>query len=84
MNKKFNIELIVPTLCQEYNIEISKNMTIAESIIVINKILVNITKYNLLEKNNLYLYNKDNGEKYDLKSFIYETDIENGTSLILI
>lgn len=84
MNKKFNIELIVPTLYQEYNIDISKNMTVAESIIVINKILENINKYNLLEKHNLYLYNKDTGEKYDLNSFIYETDIENGTTLILV
>ena len=36
MNKEYNIELIVPNLYEEYNIDISKNLTIAESIIIIN------------------------------------------------
>ena len=84
MNKEYNIELIVPNLYEEYNIDISKNLTIAESIIIINKILINLTNNNLWEKHNLYLYNRDTGEKYDLNSFIYETDIENGTTLILV
>ena len=46
--------------------------------------MINLTNNNLLEKHNLYLYNRDTGEKYDLNSFIYETDIENGTTLILV
>ena len=82
MDKKYNIRLIVPSLYKVYDIFIPINKTIGETILIISKGLKELTK-NSFEYNTLHLYNSFDGEEYELNKFIYETNIDNGSELIL-
>ena len=80
--KKYNVQLAVPSIYKTFDIMIPINKTIGETIFILIKALNELTN-NSFNANNLYLYNQFNKKKYDLSSFIYETDIKNGTFLIL-
>ena len=79
---KYNVQLAVPSIYKTFDIMIPINKTIGETIFILIKALNELTN-NSFNANNLYLYNQFDGKKYDLSSFIYETDIKNGTFLIL-
>ena len=83
MNNKYNIKLLVPSLYKTYDLLIPVNNNIAEIIIMITKGLniINSGEFNNSKK--MYLYNSITGLPYEMEQIITDTDIKNGSKLIL-
>lgn len=82
MNNKILIELIVPELNSFYSVYIPVNIKMGEVIELLNKALYDLSGefYNCT---NNYLYN-DLSDKFNFNLFIYETNIKNGSKIILL
>ena len=78
MKNKVLVEVIVPEIEAVYDIYLPINKRIGNIIMLLNKTVSELT--------NGYtaLYNKDTSVKYNPSSLVYDTDIRNGTSLILL
>lgn len=83
MNNKYNVQLIVPSLYKRYDILIPTNKTIGETIYLLKEALKILTKNSYTIETNLNLYNAADGSVYDLDYFISETNIKNGSILVL-
>lgn len=84
MKNKVLVELSVPEIDEIYNLYLPVNRKIGNIIDLINKSLFELTNGAYKGKDNNFLYNKKTGEKYSVNSLLRETDIRNGTSLILL
>ena len=83
MKNKYNVQLSVPSIYKTFDIMIPINKTVGETIFILIKALNELTNNSFNVPNNMYLYNQFDGKKYDLDEFIYNTDIKNGSFLIL-
>ena len=84
MKNKVLIELIVPDIYEVYNIYIPINRKIGNLIELLNKSIGELSDNNYIGSNRTSLYNRDTGEKYLFNSLVRETNIRNGSSLILL
>lgn len=83
MDNKVNVELIVPSVGQKYNIFIPVNKTVGEVIVILNKTIDEMI--GCFPKNNkLALLNVISNVVYEYNMEIINTDIRNGTVLALI
>lgn len=83
-NHKVLVELIVPTLDEKYNVYFPVNRRIGNIICLLNKILLEETNglYRGNEKN--LLYDSITGDMYDMNSLVRDTNIRNGSVVILL
>ena len=79
MNDKVDVEIIVPEIEEKYNVLLPINKRIGTIILSINEL--SFGDYNLSNCNKLY--NADNLSLYKPESLLLDTDIRNGTRLIL-
>ncbi len=84
MKNKVLIELIVPDVDDSYDIYIPVNKKIGNIINLLIKAVSELSDGVYVGNNKTFLYNKDTGEKYHVNSLVRETDIRNGSVLILI
>lgn len=82
MKNKVLIKLIVPDIDETYDIFLPINKKIGEIVILVIKSINEHESLNL--PNNKVLYNRNTGKDYDPNDLIKNTDIRNGTSLILL
>ena len=83
MNKVL-VKLFVPILEQQYEIWLPLNKKIYNIIILLSK-AVNELEEGQYQPNEMpILYNRFTGEAYDINSRVKDTDIRNGTEIILI
>ena len=82
-NNKVNIDLIVPSVGQKYNLFIPINKTIGEVIVILNKTINEMTGCFPIN-DSLSLLNVMDCIIYDYKAEIKDTDIKNGSVLALI
>ena len=82
MKNKVLVELIVPVLEENYDVYLPINKKIGNIIEHLNRALFDMTNgiYNF---NNNHLYNTD-GEEYKSNALLRETDIRNGSSVVLL
>ena len=83
-NNKILINLIVPTLSENYNIFIPINKTIAETIILLNQTIHDLTDGEFPISKNLSLINCDTKEIYNYDYSIKVCKIEYGSTLALV
>lgn len=83
-NNKVLIKLTIPDLDSSYDVFIPINRKIGNVIELLNKSLNELTKgiYEGTRQQNLY--NKYTGARYNNNLLVIETDIRNGTHIILI
>ena len=84
MENKVFVTLIIPELDENYDLLIPVNRKIGNIIELINKFLIEQTKDLYRCNVNQNLYNHESGMRYNINNTIYETDIRNGTKLVLI
>ncbi len=84
MENKVFVTLIVPELDENYDLLMPVNRKIGNIIELINKFLIEQTKDLYRCNVNQNLYNHESGMRYNINNTIYETDIRNGTKLVLI
>ena len=82
-DNKVNVDLIVPSIKERFNIFIPVNKTIGEVIVILNK-TINEMNNNFPIANNLSLLDIVDNKIYDINSEIINTGIKNGTILALI
>lgn len=83
MNKVL-VKLYMPTIQEEYDIWLPKNKKIYNIIILILKGVNELGKKIEIDDELPILYNKLTGLYYDINLSVQDTDINNGTELILI
>ena len=84
MKNKVLIELIVPDIDEKYNSYIPINKKVGNVIVLLDKAVKELTNGIYNGSNKTCLYNRLTGEKYLTNTLVRETNIRNGTSLILI
>lgn len=84
MKNKVLVEIIVPEIEAIYDIYLPINKRIGSIIMLLNKTVSDLTNGCFVGSKYTALYNKDTSTKYDPSALIYNTDIRNGTSLILL
>lgn len=83
MEYKVLIRLYVPEIEQNYEVYIPINKTISQVLVLLNKLVNNVSGETYPIKNDLKLYNRRTFEQYQLDSVIRNTNIKNGTELVL-
>ena len=84
-NNKVLIELIVPEIEQSYSVFLPINKKIGNIIILLNKAIRELSNIpDLFTENNNCLFNQETGYYYNPDNIIKETNIRNGTKLILL
>ncbi len=83
MKNKILVEVVVPDIDEVYNIYIPINKKIGNIIVLLNKAIKELTNgiYDGTKYTSLF---DTNGERYGINSLVRETNIRNGTRLILI
>lgn len=84
MKNKILIEVIVPSIEARYDLYIPINRRIGNLITLLNKTIQEMSEDCFIGDNHTALYNRDTNQKYNPNDLIYNTDIRNGTSLILL
>jgi len=84
MKNKVLIELIVPSIDEKYDIFIPVNLKVGEIINLINKSLKELN-YGLYQSDiKRSLYDCSSGNNFSLNELIINTNIRNGSKLLLI
>lgn len=83
MDNKINVDLIVPSIGERYNIFIPVNKTIGEVIVILNNTINNMTGY-FPVVNNLSILDVMNNKIYESNVDVKSAGIKNGAILALI
>ncbi len=84
MEYKVLIKLYVPEIEKKYDIYIPINKTVSQVLVLINRLINNATGGIYPLKNNIYLANRKTFNIYTNDAVIRNTDIRNGTELVLM
>ena len=83
MNKVL-VKLYIPVIEEQYDVWLPKTKRIYNVILLLLKGIKELTKEAYSTENLPILYNKLTGAKYDINARVQDTDITNGTEIILI
>ena len=84
MHNKILIVLEVPSIEKKYNVFLPINKKISNIIILLTKAVSELTSGGYIIRGNECLYNKINGIKYDNEVYLKDSDLANGSTVILI
>ncbi len=85
MNKnKILIELEIPLIEKSYDLFIPINKKVGTVKSLIEEALVEITEHSYIIKPESNFYSKDTGEIYDVNKTIRDTNLQNGSRIILL
>ena len=85
MNKnKILIELEVPLIEKKYDLFIPINKKVGTIKNLIEKALLEVTENEYEIKEDTNLYSKDTGNVYDVNLTVRDTDLQNGSRIILL
>ena len=83
MKNKILIGLYIPLIEKNYDIYIPVNKKIGTIKKLIEQGLVELTDNSYIIKEDSNFYSKDNGQIYDVNKTVRDTDLENGSKIIL-
>lgn len=84
MKDKVLIYIYVPLIGEKYNVFIPVNKKVGTIKKYIEKAIVELSEGNLILSDAFMLRNKISNAIYDLNDYIKDTDIRNGSKLILL
>jgi len=84
MHNKILIVLEVPTIEKKYNVFLPINKKMSNIILLLTKAVSELTSGGYIIRGNECLYNKMNGSKYDHDVYLKDSDLTNGSTVILI
>ena len=84
MNNKVLIELEIPIIEKKYDLFIPINKKIGTIKKLIEDSLIELTDNAYISKPNSNFYSKDTGMIYDVNQTVRDTDLRNGSRIILI
>lgn len=84
MKNKVLIEVVVPEIDSKFNVFIPVSKKVGEILALVNKALIDLTNGVYVTSNKKWIYDGDTGEKYELNVLVKNTNIRNGSSVIII
>ena len=84
MKNKILIQLIIPEVDLRLDVFIPVSKKVGEILNLFNKAILDISNGIYIIDNKKWVYDGITGEKYDINVLIKDTNIRNGTSVILI
>ncbi len=84
IENKVLVSLSVPVLEKKYDIYIPVNRKIHNVIKMIKNSLFELSNGSFKMDVNYVLYNKENGNPYDMNILVRDSDIRNGSKIILL
>lgn len=84
MNNKILVELYIPLIEKNYDIYIPINKRIGTVKRLIENGLLELTENSYIIKEDSNFYSKETGQIYDVNKNVRETDLKNGSKIILI
>ena len=85
MNKnKILIELYIPLIEKNYDLYIPINKKIGTIKKLIEEGLIDLADHDYIIKEGSNFYSKETGEVYDVNKSVRETDLKNGSRIVLI
>lgn len=84
MNNKILIGLYIPLIEKNYDIYIPINKKIGTIKRLIEAGLVELTDNSYIIKEDSNFYSKETGQIYDVNKSVRETDLKNGSKIVLI
>jgi len=84
MNNKVIVELVVPQLETNYNIYLPVSKKIGDIINLLIKAVNDFSEVKLEYNQKIALYNSLDGTRYNSDDILYNTNIRNGSRLVLI
>ena len=84
MKNKILVELMVPEIDKSFMIYIPINKKIGNIIVLLNKAIAELSDGLYIGNTKTSLYNKLTGEKYSINELVRNTNIRNGTVIVLI
>ena len=83
-NNKILLEVYIPLIQEEYDIFVPINKSIGTIKNIIEKGIMDLSTSGYQAKEDTNLYSKDTGEIYDVNQKLIDTDLKNGSRIILI
>lgn len=84
MKNKVLVELVVPEIDEIYNVYIPINRRVGNVISLISKAIFELTNGEYQNSPRRFIYSSTSGIRYDIEYLIRDTDIRNGSRIILI
>ena len=84
IENKVLVSLNVPVLEKKYDVYFPVNRKVCNVIKMLKTSLYELSKGSFKTDYNYVLYNKDNGKVYDMNVLIRDTDIRNGSEIIML
>ena len=84
MKNKVLICLIVPDIDKKYDVYIPINKKIGNIIALLGRAVQDLNPGEFTFNNKIQIYNQKSGIRYDLNQIVKNTDIRNGTGLVLM
>ena len=84
MNNKILVELVVPVLEEKYDVYIPINKKIGNVIILLSKVVSELSLGYFQVNDTTCLYSGDTGERYAIDMLVRDTGIMNGSKIILM
>ncbi len=84
MNDIVLVELVIPVLEESYDVFVPVNKKIGDIINLISKLSVGLSGGYFVVSDTNCLYSGDTGEAYPIDTLLINTDIRNGSKLILM
>ena len=84
MENKILLEVYVPSIEQEYDLFVPVNKTIGTVKQIIEQGIVDLSDNGYIVKEGTNLYSKETGQIYNFDVKIMDTDLKNGSRIILI
>ena len=84
MKNKILIELIVPDIDKKFMLFVPINKKVGNIIVLLNKSIAELSGGLFVGNSRTSLYNKATGEKLHFDALIRNTNVRNGSTLILI
>ncbi len=81
---KILIELSIPLIEKNYDLFIPINKKVGTVKKLIEEGLLELTDHNYIIKQDSNFYSKETGEVYDVNKTVRETDLKNGSRIVLI
>lgn len=83
-NNKILLEVYIPSIEKEYDIYVPVNKKIGTVKKLVEDGLLDLTDNVYIINNDINLYSKDTGIMYDVNTKLIDTDLKNGSRVILI
>lgn len=84
MNNKVLVEVVVPSIEKRYDVYIPINRKIGNVIELLSKMIEDLSNGEFKATGTNTLFNEDNGESYEMDVLVLNTNIRNGSKIILM